>query len=401
MPYSGASSSSTTNYINTYYTFFGWYNYGTASRPVTFNGNTTRNVVSYTQFFHAYLYYAYAVDFVNNIVDKNQSYQNTTNYMHWFYYCYDNDIAGNRITNNSFSNVGTGGTTYLFYNWYNYNSVRSLNRLEDNRLDSNVSAGNIYCAYLYYCGSLRVLRNTITNNRGGATTGLFYGFALYYGGNLSVNSNLIANNYGYFANYNFYTYNFSSGFTCDVRQNTLHTRPSNYQYHFCYGYLFQETASQYNFVGNILDAVSNYYIYPAYIVANTATNVRSINFNSYLVTGTGGTQIWRSGTTNHNSYSGWKADVLVGPEENFTNPQWVDFAKLDMRSNSFETQNNKPTNASFNLDLLRKSRNASRSDRGALENYMDISAFDSRTQIPSSVCAASATLLQILSTIIS
>jgi hypothetical protein len=172
--------------------------------------------------------------------------------------------------------------------------------------------------------------------------------------------------------------------------------------------LFQETASQYNFVGNILDAVSNYYIYPAYIVANTATNVRSINFNSYLVTGTGGTQIWRSGTTNHNSYSAWKGDVLVGPEENFTDPQWVDFAKLDMRSNSFETQNNKPTNSTFNLDLLRKSRNASRSDRGALENYMDISAFDSRTQIPSSVCAgfsttvsASATLLQILSTIIS
>ena len=87
MPYSGASSSSTTNYINTYYTFFGWYNYGTASLPVTFNGNTTRNVVSYTQFFHAYLYYAYALDFVNNIVDKNQTYQNTTNYMHCFYYC--------------------------------------------------------------------------------------------------------------------------------------------------------------------------------------------------------------------------------------------------------------------------------------------------------------------------
>jgi PKD repeat protein len=390
MPYAGALASSTTNYINTYYTFFGWYLYGTSSLPVVFDGNTTRLVDAYTQFFHAYLYYSYSTNFVNNVVDKNESYLNTTNYLHWFYYSYDNDIAGNRITNNSFSSIGTGGTTYMFYNFFNYNSVRTLNRFEDNRLDSNICAGSIYTAYLYYCGSLRVLRNSITNNRGGATTGFFYGFLFYYGDNLWVNSNLLANNYGYTANYNFYSYGFSSGFTCDIRQNTLHTRPSSYIYHFAYGYLFQETNSQIRFVGNILDADANYYIYPVYLLANSATNVREINFNSYLMTGSG-TQVWRSGTSNYSNYSGWKGDILVGAQDNYTNPQWVNFSKMDMRSNSFETQNNKPTNSAYNLDQQRKSRNTNRSDRGALENYMDITAFQSRTQVPSSVCAGFST----------
>ena len=329
-------------------------------------------------------------NFINNVVDKNESYLNTTNYLHWFYYSYDNNIAGNRITNNLLSNIGTGGTTYMFYNFFNYNSVRTVNLFEENRIDSNRCAGSIYTAYLYYCGSLRVARNSITHNSGGSTVGFFYGFLFYYGDNLWVNSNLIAKNYGYTANYNFYSYGFSSGFTCDIRQNTLHTRPSSYIYHFCYGYLFQETNSNLNFVGNILDADANYYIYPVYLLANNAANVKEINHNSYLMTGSG-TQVWRSGTSNYSSYNSWKGDILVGAQDNYTNPQWVDFAKLDMRANAFETQNNKPTSTTFNLDLSKKVRNRNRSDRGALENYMDITAFQCRTLIPSSVCAGFST----------
>ena len=387
MPYAGASVSSTSNYINTYYTLFGWYHYGNATNPFTFDGNTTRNVVAYSQFFHAYLYYTYAMNFQNNVVDKNQSYTTSTNYTHWMYYCYDNNVINNRITNNSFNNMGSGGTTYIFYNWYNYNSVRSVNAWEDNRIDSNASSGNLYTTYLYFMGSMRVTRNTFTNNRGGNTTGLWYGWLIYYPNNLWFNNNLIANNYGYFANYNIYTYNFNSGWTADIRENTLHTRPSNYQFHFAYGYLFQEMNSRFTFEGNILDAVSNYYIYPGYLNSQSANNIQSVNFNSWLVAGTGGTQLWRVGTSNYNSYSAYKGDVKVGSAENYTNPQWVDFAKLDMRSNAFETQNNKPTNANINDDLNKKKRNIGNSDRGALENYMDIEATRTSYSVASSVCA--------------
>jgi PKD repeat protein len=387
MPYAGASVSSTSNYINTYYTLFGWYHYGNATNPFTFDGNTTRNVVAYSQFFHAYLYYTYAMNFQNNVVDKNQSYTTSTNYTHWMYYCYDNNVINNRITNNSFNNMGSGGTTYIFYNWYNYNSVRSINAWEDNRIDSNASSGNLYTTYLYFMGSMRVTRNTFTNNRGGNTTGLWYGWLIYYPNNLWFNNNLIANNYGYFANYNIYTYNFNSGWTADIRENTLHTRPSNYQFHFAYGYLFQEMNSRFTFEGNILDAVSNYYIYPGYLNSQSANNIQSVNFNSWLVAGTGGTQLWRVGTSNYNSYGAYKGDVKVGSADNYTNPQWVDFAKLDMRSNAFETQNNKPTNATINEDLNKKKRNIGNSDRGALENYMDIEATRTSYSVASSVCA--------------
>jgi len=387
MPYAGASVSSTSNYINTYYTLFGWYLYGSATNPVIFDGNTTRNVVAYSQFFHAYLYYAYAINFQNNVVDKNQSYTTSTNYTHWMYFCYDNNVINNRITNNSFNNMGSGGTTYIFYNWYNYNSVRSVNAWEDNRIDSNSSSGNLYTTYLYFMGSMRVTRNTFTNNRGGNTTGLWYGWLIYYPNNLWFNNNLIANNYGYFANYNVYTYNFNSGWTADVRENTLHTRNSSYQFHFCYGYLFQEMNSRFNFEGNILDATSNYYIYPGYLNSNSANNIQSINFNSWLVNAPGATQLWRVGTSNYNTYSAYKGDVKVGSADNYTNPQWVDFAKLDMRSNAFETQNNKPTNANINDDLNKKKRNIGNSDRGALENFMDIAAVRTSYSVASTVCA--------------
>ena len=387
MPYAGASVSSTSNYINTYYTLFGWYLYGSATNPVIFDGNTTRNVVAYSQFFHAYLYYAYAINFQNNVVDKNQSYTTSTNYTHWMYFCYDNNVINNRITNNSFNNMGSGGTTYIFYNWYNYNSVRSVNAWEDNRIDSNSSSGNLYTTYLYFMGSMRVTRNTFTNNRGGNTTGLWYGWLIYYPNNLWFNNNLIANNYGYFANYNVYTYNFNSGWTADVRENTLHTRNSSYQFHFCYGYLFQEMNSRFNFEGNILDATSNYYIYPGYLNSNSANNIQSINFNSWLVNAPGATQLWRVGTSNYNTYSAYKGDVKVGSADNYTNPQWVDFAKLDMRSNAFETQNNKPTNANINDDINKKKRNIGNSDRGALENFMDIAAVRTSYSVASTVCA--------------
>jgi PKD repeat protein len=234
---------------------------------------------------------------------------------------------------------------------------------------------------------MRVSRNTFTNNRGGSTTGLWYGWLIYYPNNLWFNNNLIANNYGYFSNYNIYTYNFNSGWTADVRENTVHTRHSSYQFHFCYGYLFQEMNSRFTFEGNILDATSNYYIYPGYLNSNSANNIQSINFNSWLVNAPGATQLWRVGTSNYNSYSGYKGDAKVGSEDNYTNPQWVDFAKLDMRSNAFETQNNKPTNATITQDLGKKNRNLGRSDRGAFENYMDIAATKTSFTLASSVCA--------------
>ncbi len=153
--------------------------------------------------------------------------------------------------------------------------------------------------------------------------------------------------------------------------------------------------SRFTFEGNIMDATSNYYIYPGYLNSNNANNVQSVNFNSWLVNAPGATQIWRVGTSNYNNYNGYKGDVKVGTLENYTNPQWVDFAKLDMRSNAFETQNNKPTSTTFTQDLSKKRRNLGRSDRGALENYMDITAARTSFQLASTVCAGHETTADI------
>jgi PKD repeat protein len=389
LPYNGASASSTSNYINTYYGFYGYYNYGTAALPFVYEKNTQRAIRVYSQFYHMYLYYAYVFDMTNNWVDNCESYAGSTNYMHYMYYCYDRNIVGNKFTNNKINSNGASGFHYLFYAWYNYNSYRAVNLFEDNVIDSNSSGGYWYTFYGYYNGNQRVSRNKITNTMTGSTYGLFYGFMFYYSYNLSIYSNLISNNYGYYGVYAFYSYNYSSGYKFEARHNTVHIRPSTYTYFYVYGYLFQEMYSEIRFTGNILDAELNYYGYPIWLnntAATAANNMKEIESNSFLVKGSG-TQIWGVGQTQYNSWNGFKGDKYVASTNNYTDPQWIDFAKGDMRSNSFETQNNVLPNLNVTNDITKASRNAVRADRGALENFMDVEAVKTDMTIASTVCA--------------
>lgn len=60
---------------------------------------------------------------------------------------------------------------------------------------------------------------------------------------------------------------------------------------------------------------------------------------------------------------------------------------MDYRSDIFENQNNVPTQASNPKDVTGAPRNGGKSDRGAVESFMDIKAVSTNFSVPSTVCA--------------
>jgi PKD repeat protein len=389
LPYKGASSSSTTNYIAYWYGVYAYYNYGNTTYPLIVEKNNQTNIMTYYYVYNFYMYYNYVVDLKGNTIDNVRAYlSGYSNYPFYIMYGSDYNITGNTIKNSRFNESGSSGYVYPFYIYYVYNTYRSVNMFEDNVIQDNAFGYYFYGAYIWYYSSWKINRNTIARNNSIYSNGYFYAMYFYYLYNVECTSNLIYDNYGYYGNYNFYTYNYNSGYTANFRQNTLQYKvPSNgYAYHFAYGYIIQETQSAVTFSGNIGDYSSPYYVYPAYIYnANPTTNLKEVDHNTMYVNVPN--QQWCMGTTAYNSFSGWAGDAKAGPNNNNVNPEWENLPKADMRSRSFETQNNVPAVAYVTTDVTKAKRNTVRSDRGAVENYMDAEATKTDYTVPSSVCA--------------
>ena len=386
LPRAGVALSSTP--LNYFYGLYAYYNYGTTTNPIKLDGNIFKDINVYYQYYGHWLYYNYVVDVTNNTFDNVDAYAaGYQNYAYRIYYGSDYNMIGNTIKNCDAGMIGTG----YFYGWYNYyiyNTSRSVNLFEDNEISNNKAGYYNYAVNLWYYSSYKISRNKIVKNTTGTSGGYFYGLYIYYLYNQEVTSNIIADNYGYYGNYNIYTYNYNTGVKTDWRQNTLHMKvPSNgYMYHFSYGYLIQDVQSSLEFVGNIADMTSPYYIYPAYLYnGNAATNIKEVDYNTFWLNVPN--QAWYLGTNNYNSYSAWSGDVKAGKNNNWNNPAWVDEAKGDFRSNCFETQNNVPTVKYVFNDQSKNPRHLTRSDRGAYENYMDAEATKTDFSIASSVCA--------------
>jgi len=388
LPYKNASSSSTTNYMAYWYGIYAYYNYGSTTYPFVLDKNIQKNIMVYYYSYNFYMLYNYVVDLTNNTLDNLQTYASGYSvYPFYVNYGSDYNIVGNTIKNCYIGQSGTG-YAYMYYLYYIYNTYRSWNLFEDNVLNDNWSGYYFYGAYIQYYSSWKINRNKMVNNNTGTNysknQGYLYCFYLYYLYNIDFTSNLMANNTGYYGNYNIYTYNYNSGVTANIYQNTLHYDAS-YGSHFSYGYVMQEAQSSVYFVGNIGDYKSPYYVYGAYLYNASATNLKEVDRNTFYINVPN--QYWCMATTGYSSYSGWAGDPKAGPNNRIDNPAWVDAAKNDFRSNSFETQNNVPTVALNKMDVTKANRNTTAGDRGAMENYMDAEANKTDYSVPSTVCA--------------
>ena len=386
LPYLNAANTSTTNYISTWYGLYAYYNYGTTTYPFVVDKNTFKNIMIYNNAYNYYMLYNYIVNFTNNTIDNLRTYSSSTTYLNYMMYGSDYNMTGNTVMNCRIGEAGTG-YLYVYYCYYIYNTSRSNNLFEDNVIKDNWSGYQIYAAYLMYYSSYKINRNQILRNRTSSTQGYFYGFYMQYLYNVEFTSNLIADNLGYYGNYNTYTYNPNSGYTSDIRQNTIHyNAPSTwYAYHFSYGYLFQDYYVNMNFVGNVGDYTSPYYVYGAYLYVTTPTNIKECDRNTFYINVPN--QYWLVGTTGYSSYGGWRGDSRCGPNNRYDNPAWVSASTGDFRSNCFEMANNVPTVTNVKKDALNANRNLVRSDRGAVESNTDAEATKTDFTVPSSVCA--------------
>ncbi len=388
LPYKGASSSSTTNYIAYWYGVYAYYNYGNTTYPFVVDKNIQKNIMVYYYAYNFYMNYNYVVDLTGNTVDNLKTYSSGySTYPFYINYGSDYNITGNTVKNCYIGETGSG-YAYTFYLYYIYNTNRSWNLFEDNVIQDNWANYYFYGAQIYYYASWKINRNKIVNNNTGTNysknQGYLYCFYLYYLYNIDFNSNLMANNTGYYSNYNIYTYNGNSGYTANIYQNTMHYDAS-YGSHFAYGYVMQEAYSTVNFVGNVGDFTSPYYVYGAYLYNTNAANLKEVDRNTFdcKVPNT----YWCMATTGYSDYGSWRGDAKAGPNNRYDKLAWMDVAKNDFRSNCFEAQNNVPTVAVNKNDVTKALRNTTAGDRGAIENYMDAEATKTDYTVPSTVCA--------------
>jgi len=86
LPYSGASESSTSNYISTLYGIYSYYNYGTTTNPVVIDANKINYNRVYSTYYGMYLYYNYVINVSNNTMDDNRVYSSGSCYGYYAYY---------------------------------------------------------------------------------------------------------------------------------------------------------------------------------------------------------------------------------------------------------------------------------------------------------------------------
>jgi PKD repeat protein len=433
LPFKGATAgySSTFNGINA------WYNYGSSSLYFDMTKNKFENIVTSATSYYIYSWYIYWTNMSNNSIENCRSLGTSAHYGFYTYYAYNDLIMNDMVYRNNFTkgstywsyhfftdkvtckrniyknNITADGSTGITYGLYIYkrNSTAVIDDISENVLDSNILGSTAYMTYLFYVNGY-INKNKITNNQifnanNSSYNGYLYGLMIPYFLNMQCNNNLIANNWGASGMFGIYGYSYVSGsLRAEMRQNTIYADVSKTRNTFNYNYGLYFLPYYHTDIavdGNIVDMQNGYYVYPVYAFnLNGAQNFKSWDYNTYWIRNFT-IQYWYCNNGNASDYNGWKNLGFAGNNENFLNPTWAEIGKTDYRSNAFETQNNVPRldpiwpiGATVNSeDVNSKARNNVRSDRGAVENFMNITNLKTDFTIAKTVCAGSEFLANI------
>jgi PKD repeat protein len=380
LPFKGASPSYSGNYLAGLTAIEIVNAYGTANYPLTIELNKFVSL-SFASYFNGI-----TIENSELISIKQNEFSNIngitgTSTVVYATNCSDINAIANTLRNCDFGSFNSGSLVAYYFISVG-NKTNSVNILESNVIDSISASTEIYGFAALYDGSWMINRNLITSNNVISQTSSFYGTFLYYLVNLSFNSNLVANNNSNADNYSFYDINYYTGNNLEIRQNTIYTRENKSSIN-SYG-MYAEDESSITCVGNIVDMKGAGNGTPAFLYSSTA--IKLCNNNSFNVS-FGGSESWYLGANSFSNFSGWKSSSDVGPGESFLNPVFVDVAKNNFRSNCFETQNNVPYVKGNDYDVLARMRNIMNSDRGAMENVMDLKLVSSDLNVAGKICA--------------
>lgn len=425
LPFKGATTGSS----GVVYGFYGYYNYGNASNYFSLSNNTFTNILCNTTNYTTFMWYNYWVNMSGNKIQNWRSLSTAAHYGFYTYYTYNDFIFNNNIYRDNF----TKGTTYFTYHYfpttitakgnkfcnnttadgassttyglfiYRLNNTSTIDDISENLIDSNQIGATGYLTYLFYING-RINRNQISNNRlfnanNTSAVGTMYALFTPYFLNMQCNNNLVVNNSSVYGVFGYYGYSYvTGGLKAELRQNTIQIdgSKSTYAFHYAYGfYFYPYYHTELDVAGNIIDIQNSYSAYPAYTFCQNGTSAyKRWDYNSYFVKSVTN-QYWYSNAGNTNDFNGWKSQGFAGINEYFTNPEWENPSKNNYRSKAFENQNNVPqTNSLWPLnpvnngfDLSGNKRNSIKSDRGALEGYMNITNSGSDFSLNSNTCS--------------
>ena len=366
---------------------------GTSSLPMSIRGNEVYNVTVNSG--SNLGIYGQLVSFCNirenrieNLRSNSTSSSLTSGAMHGIYFTGGDNL---NVTDNSILRCRPFQTFYGIYmnnqTATTTNTVIRGNTLRDNQsISTNFSFFYIYGIYANSAG-WDVSRNIIDDLIQQGPYGYCIPFySVVNGATHNWFSNIATHCVGGYYTWGLYS-SVNSG-TLNFRQNTMNfaynSSPYGWSYYtwFHYGFGTGNT----NFDGNIM--VSNTLYYWGMYYGSTTTNCKYSNnhlwapnstWGGYFYSPTGGT-VWDYATWRNNGFGGQDKDMN-------RNPNFVNSNSRDLRCLDFQTQNNVNTLSITPVEYNGNNRNIIRSDRGAVENFMDIAKVSSNLNVPSTVCA--------------
>jgi PKD repeat protein len=372
------------------YNFYGWYaNY--TYNTYRINSNTVQDCKGGYYFYGIYNSNPQSPNGVTEINDNLV--QNNSNSYYYTYYVYNYYASSSNATYpvNMYRNTVKNNSTNYYYMYCVASAYYATVNIMDNIVENNYTTDYYYLyaiASQYYQYS-NIQRNIVRGNYNKTTLGYVYGVYDYYNYNSLVASNLIYNNIGYYGFYGIYAYNYNNvtGTYHHYVQNTIINdgNQSTYTSHYHYPlYIYLYYDADVKVEGNIVDLTGRYG-YPMYTYnGGNGFTGWLVDRNTFRINGMGA-EYWYNGSTTYNSFAAWyAAGTPAGPENylvsnhNFT-PTFA--------SNKFVSQNNITTRGDNTKDVYGNPRNPSKSDRGAVEGFLDIAQIANTFAPNSPMCA--------------
>ena len=383
LPYKGATTSSTSNLITELYGIQANNVIGDALNKfiVSFSGNSYHDLV-YSELFHGVISdYGELID-VNNNTLKNVNGVGGMGYGVLANYGSDYRINQNRISNCVFGGGGNTGVGFGVYGLDIQSINYSFNEVKQNSIDSNSAGSEFYGVACFWSGSWSVKNNRIVNNTSkGSSSGIVAACYFVYVYNLDFIGNLLAKNYGDAETHGLFTINYNTGYNLNILQNTFYDRDDNNSSHTS-SLVNVDDDSNIDFIGNIVDGKGT----------GTASVVSLFTYNtigkiaSNSIVSSYGTESWVIETNQFSDYSSWKNSGSVDDDNLFINSKFVNETTGDFRSKSIKNQNNVITQSISKTDLLGKARNPINSDRGCIEDSLNIRLIRPQFTLPDSIC---------------
>lgn len=381
LPFKGANPASNFNYISTIYGVKAIKVFGSTKYPAQISQNEISRIAYYFNFFGINTENSELIEVIGNKITKIQG---NGGYANGIYINsgYDFRINQNQIRGCDFGK-GNGGNAVLIYA-YNVGSGNwNTNEASGNILDSTYSGESLFAMPIYYNGNWVVSQNQVTNNFTVGSKSYIVGIQMVYVYNSKIYSNLIAGNYGDAETYNLYVLNYNTSFTTDIYQNTIYDRDGNNSNHTSY-MVYLEDDSRVSFVGNILDGEGAGSAYIAYL--STFSTLGDVSSNSFQTKY--GSETWAIETSSATDFAGWvSASSAIGQGNIQTKSKFVDVSKMNFKSRQYRNQNNVKGNTISILDLNGKKRNFKFSDRGAIEDSLNIEFLGSNINFSDTVCS--------------